>query len=29
VGDLVGVRILDHIVIGRGRWVSMAESGRW
>jgi len=29
VGDLVGVRILDHVVIGRGRWVSMAESGRW
>jgi DNA repair protein RadC len=28
-GDLVGVRILDHVVIGRGRWVSMAESGRW
>jgi DNA repair protein RadC len=29
VGDLVGVRILDHVVIGRGRWVSMAETGRW
>jgi len=29
VGDLVGVRILDHVVIGRGRWTSMAESGRW
>ena len=29
VGDLVGVRILDHVVVGRGRWVSMAESGSW
>jgi len=29
VGDLVGVRILDHVVVGRGRWVSMAESGNW
>ena len=29
VGDLVGVRILDHVVIGRGRWVSMAEAGNW
>jgi DNA repair protein RadC len=29
VGDLVGVRVLDHVVIGRGRWVSMAESGGW
>src|SRR4029453_2533281 len=29
VGDLVGVRILDHVVIGRARWVSMAETGNW
>jgi DNA repair protein RadC len=29
VGDLVGVRILDHVVVGRGRWVSMAEAGSW
>jgi len=29
VGDLVGVRILDHVVIGRGHYVSMAESNRW
>jgi DNA repair protein RadC len=29
VGELVGIRILDHVVIGRGRWVSMAEEGRW
>jgi DNA repair protein RadC len=29
VGELVGVRILDHVVVGRGRYVSMAEAGRW
>ena len=25
VGDIVGIRVLDHVVIGRGRWASMAE----
>ncbi len=29
VGELVGIRVLDHVVIGQGRWVSMAEEGRW
>ena len=29
VGDLVGIRVLDHVVIGRGRFASMAEEGRW
>jgi DNA repair protein RadC len=29
VGELVGIRVLDHVVIGRGRWASMAEDGRW
>jgi DNA repair protein RadC len=29
VGELVGIRVLDHVVVGRGRWVSMAEEGRW
>jgi DNA repair protein RadC len=29
VGDLVGIRVLDHVVVGRGRWASMAEEGRW
>jgi len=29
VGELVGIRVLDHVVIGRGRWASMAEEGRW
>jgi len=29
VGDLVGIRVLDHVIVGRGRWTSMAETGRW
>jgi len=29
VGELVGIRVLDHVVIGRGRYASMAEGGRW
>jgi DNA repair protein RadC len=29
VGELVGVRVLDHVVIGQGGFVSMAEAGRW
>ncbi|GIW42105.1 MAG: hypothetical protein KatS3mg076_2682 [Candidatus Binatia bacterium] len=29
VGELVGVRVLDHIVVGRGRYVSFAEHGYW
>jgi DNA repair protein RadC len=29
VGELVGIRVLDHVVIGDGRWTSMAEEGRW
>lgn len=29
VGDLVGVRVLDHIVIGRGRYVSFVDEGYW
>ncbi|MFN8544793.1 MAG: DNA repair protein RadC [Candidatus Binatia bacterium] len=28
-GELVGVRVLDHVVVGHGRYVSMAEAGRW
>jgi DNA repair protein RadC len=28
-GELVGVRVLDHVVIGRARWVSMAAAGGW
>ncbi len=29
VGELMGVRILDHIVIGRGRYVSFVDDGYW
>ncbi|MGD9763539.1 MAG: DNA repair protein RadC [Candidatus Binatia bacterium] len=29
VGELVGVRVLDHIVIGRGRYVSFVDDGYW
>jgi DNA repair protein RadC len=28
-GELIGVRVLDHVVIGRARWVSMANAGGW
>lgn len=27
-GELLGVRVIDHVVIGRGRWISFAETGR-
>lgn len=29
VGDLLGARLLDHVVIGDGRYVSLAEGGYW
>lgn len=29
VGDLVGVRVLDHIIIGRGAYVSFVDDGYW
>ncbi|MEO8604778.1 MAG: DNA repair protein RadC [bacterium] len=29
VGDLVGVKVLDHVVIGRGRYVSFVDDGYW
>jgi len=29
VGELMGVRVLDHIIIGKGRYVSFVESGYW
>ncbi len=28
-GDLVGIRIVDHVVIGDGRYVSFVETGRF
>jgi DNA repair protein RadC len=28
VGDVMGVRVLDHVIIGKGRYVSMVD-GYW
>ena len=29
VGDVMGVRVLDHIIIGKGRYVSFVDDGYW
>lgn len=29
VGEIMGVRVLDHIVVGRGRYVSFVDDGYW
>lgn len=29
VGDIMGVRVLDHIVVGNGRYVSFVDDGYW
>ncbi|MBX3024679.1 DNA repair protein RadC [bacterium] len=29
VGDLIGVHVLDHVVIGKGRYVSFVDDGYW
>lgn len=29
VGELVGVRVLDHVVIGHGKYVSFVDDGYW
>lgn len=29
VGELIGVRVLDHIIIGQGRYVSFVDDGYW
>jgi DNA repair protein RadC len=29
VGELIGVRVLDHIIIGRGRYISFVDDGYW
>ena len=29
VGDIMGVRVLDHIVVGKGRYVSFVDDGYW
>jgi DNA repair protein RadC len=28
-GELLGIRVLDHVVVGQGRFVSLAETQRW
>ena len=28
-GEMIGIRILDHVVIGHGGYVSLAEQERW
>ncbi len=28
-GELIGIRVLDHVIVGQARYVSMAEEGRW
>jgi DNA repair protein RadC len=29
VGEVVGIRVLDHVVVGHGRYMSLAEERRW
>ena len=29
VGDLVGVRVIDHLIIGKGKYVSFVDDGYW
>ncbi len=29
IGDVMGVRVLDHIIIGKGRYVSFVDDGYW
>jgi hypothetical protein len=29
VGDLLGIRVLDHLVFGDGRYVSFVDDGYW
>ena len=29
VGEMMGVRVLDHVVIGKGRYVSFVDDGYW
>jgi DNA repair protein RadC len=29
VGEVMGVRVLDHIIIGKGRYVSFVDEGYW
>jgi DNA repair protein RadC len=29
VGELIGVRVLDHVIVGRGSYVSFVDDGYW
>jgi len=29
VGDILGIRVLDHLVFGDGRYVSFVDEGYW
>lgn len=29
VGELIGIRVLDHVIIGKGRYVSFVDDGFW
>jgi DNA repair protein RadC len=29
VGEVMGVRVLDHIIVGKGRYVSFVDDGYW
>lgn len=29
VGELMGIRVLDHVIVGRGRYVSFVDDGYW
>lgn len=29
VGEIIGIRILDHVIIGKGRFVSTVDDGYW
>jgi DNA repair protein RadC len=29
VGELVGIRVLDHVIIGKGRYISFVDDGYW
>ncbi len=29
VGDIMGIRVLDHLIIGRGKYVSFVDDGYW
>jgi DNA repair protein RadC len=28
-GEMMGVRVLDHVIIGKGRYISMVDDGYW